>query len=175
MSAVIATPGRAAELAHAAPVEQLEAWLAAAAPGAQAIYASGPDLPREAPGVKLVARWIGEKKVHPLQQRDPRNPARWNFLIVKAGGSPRDSGRPLHAVDRTEMRAMLSLLRRYAARGKPCPSHREMAELLDLPDRHHARRLIERLVAEGKIRVASRGRNLPCVVTIISSGKRTAE
>lgn len=158
MSALAATrrSDTPSELPQAASPDALTAWIESASPGSQVIYASGADLPVEAAGVRLVAEWIAAKRVHPLRQRDPRNPARWNFLAVKSGGRESDTSvlaavTPKHAVNRVDMGRMLRLLRQIAARGEPCPSHRELSRMLGLKHRHAARYLLTRLVEDGKI------------------------
>lgn len=149
----------------AVPAATLRAWLNGSSPGAQAIYASGADLPRDAESVRLAAQWQTEGLVRLHNRRDPGNPGRLQFLIVKLDP---DAGRKpvLHAVDREEKARMLELLAKLGSRGKPCPSNQELAQMLALRNRRVAQYLLDRLEAEGRISIESHGRNAPRVVTI---------
>lgn len=77
-----AAPTFAVQLASAAEPGELEAWLACS-PKSQAVYASGLELPRNAPGVLLVTRWREQGIVITTQRRDPRDARRWEFIVVR--------------------------------------------------------------------------------------------
>lgn len=164
----------AAQLPQVAPAAQLAAWLDAAQPGARAIYCTAAALPQEADGVVAVRRWAAEGRVHLVQARDPAEPGQWRFIVEKSGAPPpAEPAPPLpprHAVNRAQLRAMLDILRDCAARGRPCPSNRDLARKLRLPHRHRARYLFNRLLADGAIAVADRGRNAARIVTILAPG-----
>lgn len=179
-------------LANAAAPETLAQWLASAAPRSRAVYATGADLPMDAAGVKLARRWAADGKVHLFRERDPANPAKFNFLIEKASSAaapaapvPAIARAAVHgrAVDRGQLHDLLALLRHCAERGKPCPSNADLARELGLPvgkrGNDAAQYLLTRLVREHSITVESRGTMLPRVVTILAAGrakgKRTAE
>lgn len=169
--------------------EALRLWMAAAEAGGEAVYASGTDLPREASGVRMVARWAAIGLVTTHQQRDPQDERRWLFLIRKvagacdpspapAGGGPAPLGQSpgRGATDtRAQMRRLLAELRRRAERGDYCPSNGILARRLGLPHgergRARAKYLLARLAAEKRIAVESRGTCAPRVVTILAPGR----
>ncbi len=175
-------------LASAAPVGELERWFDRAAPGEQAVYASGAVLPSGEPGVVLARTLEGEGAAHLFQERDQVDPRRWRFLIRKVGARPASSaperpGRAPRAVDRALLAKLLDRLRRCAERGEACPSNAAVARQLGLPEgekgRQRAAYLFARLAGDGRIEVISRGTMLPRRVRIVaagrSSGKWTAE
>lgn len=167
------------QLAMAAPVEALEAWLADAAPGNKAVYAHGVDLPREAAAVQLVRRWADAGTVTLTSQRDPADPRQMQWLVVRLGERPGagpacSAGAPNERT-RVECAELLSALRHAALCNLPCPSNTALARKLQLGrgerGRSRAQYLIGQLVAEGAIRVAGHGRNHPRVVTITAKGR----
>ncbi len=138
--------------------EDLEEWFAGATAGVAIIYATARALPREAPGVQLVSRWVEEGRAETTQKRDVRDPSRFNFHVSKLADA--DAAAPLHPADaarvqRSTVRAdkgrMLRLLRQIAERGGPCPSHRELGRKLGLKHRYAARYLLACLVEDGRI------------------------
>lgn len=177
------------QLSSATPAKELREWFAAAAKGARAVYAAGVALPRDAEGVKL-ARALEEAGAATLtQERDQLDPRRWRYLIIKTssrplpattgletarGGLPPQDESP-RAVDRTDLRKLLSELRSCAERGRPCPSLNETAKLLGLPSgergRQKANYLFLRLKQRGEISIESQGRGAPRVVTILAAGR----
>ena len=70
---------------------------------------------------------------------------------------------------------MLALLTEAAEAGLACPSNVQLARQLDLNARSRAQYLITKLMRAGLIRVASASSFDGRVVTIVSSGKRTAD
>jgi hypothetical protein len=151
------------QLTAAASLEEIERWFAAARPGERAIYASGFTLPREAESVKRVGQWIEQGKVHPVQQRDPHDSRRWQWLVVKAGAvsgvTRRDAGRSrgrqsgANELAREQMRHLMKVLRACAA------------------GRRRARYIVERLEAERQIAVEPGDQVNPPVVTILKPGR----
>lgn len=193
---MIATaPKPALQLATAAEPAALEAWLAGAVAGAQAVYASGPDLPRGAAGVVLVTRWVAEGRVIALSRRDRADPNRFLFLVqsvskgcasppVSASGpsragttTPRRGRATSSASARKRAVELLDLLRAAAAAGHTCPSYHAAARAMGLPPtergRQTARAAFRRLAREGKIEIAHGAPRTARVVTILAKG--TAE
>ena len=185
-------------LGMAAPVAELEAWMASAVPGEQAVYASGLDLPRDADGVVLARRWGREGRVTLVQRRDPGNARRWQWIMEKAGtitncpddppGTGALEGQPVSVSSsaptssrqvgkrvRDERDRLLDLLRDCAVRRKACPSNNALAAKLELGrgerGRARAKYLLGLLASDGAIAVESRGRNAPRVVTITAEGR----
>lgn len=160
------------QLAVAAPVAELQAWLADAVPRARAIYASGQDLPRDAEGVVLARAWADQGLVRLFSERDPGDSRRFRWLIEKVGPvqAPDRTGQE---VDRCAARAVLRLLRDAALRGAECPSNAQIARHMGWPlqrGRARAQYLIGKLERDGAIAVESRGTCLPRLVTILVPG-----
>lgn len=144
------------QLGLAAPVAELEAWLADAPAGGRAIYASGFDLPRAAEAVQLVNQWQREGRATLTSQRDPADKRRTLWLVIKVspdapgkeagegcarraqvaeGGSAFRRPSPASTLDfetRAQCRALLDLLRHAALRGEACGSNLDLARALDL-------------------------------------------
>ena len=185
-------------LGMAAPLAELEAWMASASAGEQAVYASGLDLPRAADGVVLARRWEGEGLVTLAQRRDPDNARRWQWIMEKVNphsncpsphpGKGAPEGQPVSASPgaptssrqigkkaREERERLLDFLRDCAVRRKACPSDNALAAKLALgagnSGRCRANYLMRLLAADGAISVEYRGRNAPRVVTITAEGR----
>ncbi|KLE32441.1 hypothetical protein [Aurantiacibacter luteus] len=165
-------------LSLAAPVAELEAWMADAAPGGQVVYATGVVLPRAAAGVQLVQRWVREGLVDPVSRRDPANPRQFQFIAQRRGAVPAVAGaapREMTSATRRERDALLALLRDCAVRGRECPSNTGLARALDLGGSHRGRSrasyLMHLLEVDGAIRVEGRGRNAPRLVTVLAAGR----
>lgn len=162
------------QLNFAATVAELSTWLAAATPGARAQYASGLDLPADAPGVVLVREWMAAGLVVTFRQRDTADPRRWLFWVEKSGvgaGAVRPAA--LHHEGggcgtqsprtRAEKAALLAHLR--ANEGWPCPSLRQLAAVLELGERgagedaakRRARYLLDLLLEEGAVALEPSG------------------
>lgn len=160
------------EMAAAVDPETLDAWFRSAAPGASAIYASGPDRPRGMPAVKLADDWHQQGLVRLHNRRDPANARRQQFLIVKLARTGADSGDGADRIE-PELAEMLALLRRFHEGGSACPSNAWLARKLGLRDRFRARYLLEQLEHRGLIELRNRGRNAPRDLRILD-GKVTA-
>lgn len=180
-------------LASAAEPATLEAWLASAPPRGRAVYASGLDLPRAAPGVALVRRWQEAGLVELFRQRDPADQRRWQFLVEKAGvgvpGSPAQLGQQctgccandtptaalLEAGDPRTARQKAELLALLRTCGTMCPSNREIARQLGLGSdqraRNRARYLLDLLVSAGAIRLSGNGTNQPRTLVVLAGGE----
>ena len=165
------------QLGLAAPVEQLEAWFASAAPGAREIYATGVDLPREAAAVALVRRWQGEGLVTMFQKRDEADARKINWIVERldAAGKRAAPDAPAEprrdAITRSQLDELMGELRGCVIRRRACPSNRQLARMLDLGEGGKARRRVDYLVTllanDGRIAVQSHGRNAPRTVTLL--------
>lgn len=158
--------GMGAETLYA-PVSQLCEWVDAARPGDVAIYARGPALDPQHETAALVRRLAGEAKVTPFKTRDGGG-----MLIhqVKRQAAGSAKARRLHP----DAARMLSVLADAAARGRPCPSNAEIAELLDFETREQARYRFNALVRAGHVRLIAREHFGVRVIEIAASGLRTA-
>lgn len=169
------------QLAHAAPVAELEAWMASAAGGARAVYASGIDLPAEAPAAALARRWAGEGRAHLFRERDRGDPRRWHFIVEKAregspcppapgpGGSLPITTARATPPDLARLLAILAALAPGADGGAACPSNAALARRLGhgRGGRARVQYLLGRARRAGLIAIESRGRNAPRRVTVL--------
>ncbi|MBX7496786.1 hypothetical protein K3172_13045 [Qipengyuania sp. 6B39] len=154
---------------------QMRAWLAGAEAGHAIVYATGPAL-AEHPAKALALKWQGEGKVELSQRRSARAHC-FDYLARKVGDAVCTMAERNASLTetRTQMRALLKILRRCAVRGAVCPSLTKAARELGLPGggrgRRRAQYLFDRLKAEKKIAVSGNGRNAPRVVTILAPGQ----
>tara|TARA_B100000678_G_scaffold20576_2_gene15833 strand:+ start:9980 stop:10570 length:591 start_codon:yes stop_codon:yes gene_type:complete len=159
--------------------QEMRDWLAGAAVGDTITYATTPAL-GEQDAAKLARAWAAQGHVELFQRRAPRAHcfdycARRNAGVpvaaqARGGEAERDA-----ADTRSQMRALLQVLRRCAARGAACPSNASLAVEIGLNrgprGRRRAQYLFDRLVSEKRIAVRSGGRNAPRVVTVLAAGK----
>lgn len=162
-----AAPSFTLHLATAAPVEVLEAWLAEARPRERAIYASGIDLPHDAPGVRLVRRWADQGLVTCVRQRHPQDRRCWHFMVERVGtGVPgavedfSDTAPQVSQSVRARADALLAILR-AVPRGQPMPSLTELADRLQLGRGNRGRQKVNHalglLAKEGAVQVTTVG------------------
>lgn len=169
-------------LGLAAPVAELEAWLARALPRETAVYATGLDLPRDAAAVALVRKWAAARLVTLTTRRDPDDRRRTHWLVVRAGNSARDDSAEDLAMPADAActfgfheRALLTCLEDAALAGEACPSLAAMAEAMRLPEtngrgRYRARYLLETLEKKHLITITRRAGS-PRVITIRAAGR----
>jgi hypothetical protein len=178
-----AAPTYTLVLSTSVAAADLQAWFDAAAPGAQAVYASGLDLPRDSGGVKLAAA-LGERKLaHLIQRRDPADRRRWQWIVQKAGGSIRPAASLVECGEtrqgscctrspqtQRELTALLEVLRKVANAALPCPSNTVLADMLDLAPGKAGRDRVQYLLGELKraraIELTSHGRNAPRTIRV---------
>lgn len=180
-----AVPTFTLHLATAAPVAVLEAWLADAAPRDQAVYASGIEPPRDAPGFVLARRWAEQGLVHLKTERDGKDRRLTRWIVERAGtGVPSDAADlcdeqalRVSATVRERADALLAILQDCAAARRECPSLTDLAERLQLGRRQRGRDKVRHalalLAAERKIEVRTigpRGRTRR-VVKVLCEGK----
>lgn len=174
-----------------ADIGVMEAWLETAMPGDELRYATGPALGRDAPAGLLARQWAEEGEVVLFQRRAGAGKpleyvARRKEPPVQPRARSRIEGpvrravsRPAQALpenfDASDEGRMLALLTEAAEAGLACPSNVQLARQLDLNARSRAQYLITKLMRAGLIRVASASSFDGRVVTIVSSGKRTAD
>lgn len=170
-----------------AEIGVMEAWLENAAPGDELRYATGPALGREAPAGQLARQWAEEGEVMLFQRRPgPGKPleyvARRKEPPVKPRASralPGRQARPLLPLPQdfaeSDEGRMLALLTEAAEAGVACPSESELARRLELNSRRRAQYLINRLMRASLIRVQSSTSFHGRVVTIVATGKKTAD
>ncbi|MBA15547.1 MAG: hypothetical protein CMN73_04240 [Sphingomonas sp.] len=155
-------------LAYTVEAEALARWVREAAPGSELRYAWGQVEPRTAAAWAMVQELTAAGLVTPLQRRADGQ-REW-IIRKRAPVAVRvAAGRPDPAA------AMLAHLTDCASRGLPCPTNAALAVALNLRDGDAARYLIRRLIVEGAIRVRHIGPRAPRLVTIVASGKCTAE
>ncbi|WP_157812516.1 hypothetical protein [Novosphingobium kunmingense] len=160
---------------------QLAAAFERLAPGASLVWATGPSSLGTARNATraLVDTWIAEKRATCAHGREPGQSDRWLFRVYRTEPGPfRRNG--ISATGkagrdkREDQNRVLGLLADCARRGTECPTNEAIAEALDLPTPWRARYLVQRLEAEGEIRLIEPARFGPRVIEIASSGLRTA-
>lgn len=121
-----------------AGVERIDAWLAVAKAGDRFVYASRSSLPRTSAGAARM-RELGKRGlVLLIQARSSLDPARFNYTAVRTAvptplqrpERPRLSAtRAVVAHDEAAMiDALLPVLERFASKGRPCPTDKQLAE-----------------------------------------------
>jgi len=166
-------------LASVAPLRELEDWFANAAPGESAQYASGIDLPRNEESVRWANRMQSRGLAKLSSKPERHSKERWCWIITKA---PLEDALPKQEADtaqrvnptRSQCEQLLTHLRTCADIGQECPSYRAMASHLDLPEnargRERARYLVQRLEADGAIKVTAGSSKRSLVVMICAPG-----
>lgn len=169
-------PGfRIGPLTHYADVEQMEAWLEAAAPGELLIYATGPAL-ADHPAAQLARKWQKLGQVDLFQARSPSRPNCFDYTARKRAELSAAAARPAAPAEILPGEALrvLELLTAVADAGEPCPTNEAIAQALGLGTRWKARHLFDRLVIAGRIRVVEPARFGARVIEIVATGARTA-
>lgn len=156
-----------------------ETWYAGAAPGHVCIYAIGIGLPADNATCRRVRELIVADAVSPTQRRT-EDGRRIEYRVERNGvvePTPEsDRARSIEAIERDiegqpEGR-VLKAIKRAANFDHVCPSHAEMAQKCDLPNRDAARYRMDKLVQMGLISIHHR-QNERRIVTVVSSGKST--
>lgn len=165
-------------LAMAIELAALEAWLDAAAPGDQIIYASGPALPRSADAVVRVRALIEARRVTAFTARrggitDFIAQRRADPVRVAAGDGA--IGGAVAGVGADNQAAVLRMIRRAINLGKPCPTNAEIAAACGLPNADAASYLFRKLVRDGVIISTDHGPRMRRVVRVAGGGKSTPE
>ncbi len=166
---------------------QLEEWFAGAAAGAQAIYASGPNLDPKHPVKALVDDWVktGEAVYLPQVRLGP---GMFRFAIRRARpvlrqaqderrrGSKRGSVTADEAWRETADGKVYLALVRAANMGMPCPTNAQLAEIAGLPDADAARYRVKLLNQAHliKVELSGAGRSFRRVL-ITETGRWTAD
>lgn len=153
-----------------------EAWLARARPGEQLVYARGPRL-LQSDGVKALQDRFDEGEVTFTTRRIAADDIAYIAERLAGGSRPAPHQRFARTApppdDADEIAMLMATLRRLAAARRPCPTNRELGEMVgDIgPDR--VAYLLRKLISARRIAVEALG-NGRRVVTIIATGKRTA-
>lgn len=121
-----------------AGVERIDAWLAVAKPGDRFIYASRSGLPRASAGAARMRALSERGLVLLIQARSSLDRDRLNYTAVRtAVPTPLQkperqrlsAGRPVFAHDEASaIDALLPILDRFASKGRPCPTDKQLAE-----------------------------------------------
>lgn len=158
--------------------QQVERWAAASKPRDQVVYFRGPRLVRT-PGVEAMTRlhddgevilnwrrsspgigeWLATRRAEPERPK----PLLPSFLRSTPVSDTRDDK------ERT-----LAVLKRHANLQRPCPSNREIGAQAGLKSADRAAYLIRLLIGDREIRVETDAQTGFRVVTILSSGRKTA-
>jgi hypothetical protein len=149
----------------------LDRWAASAAPRARIVYATGPELPREAPAVSL-ARRLADVGLVTLTTEAIEGGR--NYIAVRLPFAASTAPVALDPLPEDALAArVLQRLRRAANLDQVCPTNAELARECGLKDAAVASYRIRKLIAAGKIRVEDQGPNARRIVTIVATGRRT--
>ena len=121
-----------------AGVDRINAWMAVANPGDRFIYASRSGLPKASAGAARMRDLAGRKLVMLFQARSSLDPSRMNYIAVRTAVPdalakpvrPRLalSSVPIAEDEAASIDALLPVLERFAAKGRPCPTDKQLAE-----------------------------------------------
>lgn len=168
-----------APITHYADPAQMADWLETANPRAVLIYASGPNLNGgKHPAAALARDWASQREVALFSVPSSTRAGCSDYCAKRLTCSPvapaaSDSNAlPARWEDGPEG-AVFRLLKRMAEQGQRCPSHTQIAELVDLPDRQAARYRFAQLVKWGLIRVIAASPFTGRVIEIVPTGMRT--
>jgi hypothetical protein len=122
-----------------AGVERIDAWLAVAKPGDRFIYASRKGLlPGASKGAARMRDLASRKLVVLIQARSPLDVTRYNYTAVRTA-VPTALAKPTRPAltvatapiaddEAAAIDALLPVLERFAAKGRPCPTDKQLAE-----------------------------------------------
>ena len=122
-----------------AGVDRINAWMAVANPGDRFIYASRSSLlPGASAGAARMRDLQGRKLVMLFQARSTLDATRTNYIAVRTAVPdalakpvrPRLalSSAPIAEDEAASIDALLPVLERFAAKGRPCPTDKQLAE-----------------------------------------------
>ncbi len=121
-----------------AGVDRVNAWLAIAKAGDRFIYASRTGLPRTSAGAARMRELEARKLVLLIQERSMLDRTRHNYIAVRTAAPTAlakpvrplltASPSPVAANEAASIDALLPILERFAAKGRPCPTDRQLAE-----------------------------------------------
>lgn len=122
-----------------AGVDRINAWLAVANPGDRFIYASRTSLlPGASAGAARMRDLAARKLVMLVQARSTLDATRTNYIAVRTAMStalakparPRlaVSTAPIAENEAASIDALLPVLERFASKGRPCPTDKQLAE-----------------------------------------------
>nr|WP_314471099.1 hypothetical protein [uncultured Sphingomonas sp.] len=128
-----------------ASVERIDAWMAVAKAGDRFVYASRMVLPRVCAGAARMRELAERKLVLLVRPRSTLDPTIFNYTAIRTAVPSaltrpvRDKlsvpSAPLAHDEAAAVNALLPVLERFASKGRPCPTDRQLAERAGLsPD-----------------------------------------
>lgn len=126
-----------------ASVDRIDAWMAVAKPGDRFVYATRMSLPRVSAGAARMRELAARDLVHLVRPRSTIEPTIFNYTAIRSSvpsaltrpDRPK-LGVPLAALTHDEaaaIDALLPVLERFASKGRPCPTDKQLAERSGLP------------------------------------------
>ena len=121
-----------------ASVERIDAWMAVAKPGDRFVYASRMSLPRVSAGAARMRELAARDLVHLVRPRSTIDPTIFNYTAIRSS-VPSALTRPerpklgvppvpLTHDEAAAIDALLPILERFASKGRPCPTDKQLAE-----------------------------------------------
>lgn len=170
-----AAPVAAADVCWALTRETVAEWVGSARPGEELVYAGGTHLIRS-PGVEAITRAAQEGKVRLNFRRSDGKGGEY-LATRRANGQsasppPVDRNTVVVDDDLDEALMLFGVLCKLASRGRPCPTNRELGEMLGGIQPERISYLMSKNISAGRVRSEAlpRGRR---VVTIVASGLAT--
>lgn len=157
------------QLCHAITLTQFRAWLRAAAPGDEIVYARGPVIDQQRDVVVLARQFAADGRVTLTSQKAADE---FKFTAVMLGAPKPEPVMRQPDPESIEGR-VLRVLKVAANVGAPCPTNRTIARALRI-EPEAARYQVNKLEKAGLITVEDRGSRVTRVVTIVATGKATS-
>lgn len=121
----------------------IDAWMERAQPGDRFVYASRAYLPRGSAGGSRMRELADRGLVHLFQARSSVDPSIFNYRAVRTAKAsvltrPARSTLTIPAAsvsidEAAAIDALLPVLERFASKGRPCPTDKQLAERCGLP------------------------------------------
>lgn len=126
-----------------AGVDRIDAWMEIAKAGDRFVYASRTSLPRVSAGAALMRELAARGLVHLVRPRSTLDPSIFNYVAIRSSKPtvltrperPKlaVSSAPVPDAEAARIDALLPVLERFATRGRPCPTDKQLAERCSLP------------------------------------------
>lgn len=121
-----------------ASVDRIDAWMALAKPGDRFVYATRMSLPRVSAGAARMRELAARDLVHLVRPRSTIDPTIFNYTAIRSS-VPSALTRPerpklgvppalLTHDEAAAVDALLPILERFASKGRPCPTDKQLAE-----------------------------------------------
>jgi hypothetical protein len=153
-------------------------WVLGAKAGDTLVYAKAQSLHslRHSTGIKAINEMFDAGLITLTSRK--LSPGFYSYIAqrLKTPSRPAPSARLAQRVvdpDSDDLASLMQILRRFAARHRPCPTNRELGQMIGGLNPDQAAYLLRKAQSRGRIRIDATNYGQR-VVTITASGKRTA-